>query len=134
MSDNEKTDVDRERLDLEKHRLELDIKAYDTSRKLDTEKLLLERSQERTARLQAVLPVLIATFALGLSLWTARLQYQLQISQGVSSYNQTRLELFKRLTEHNKEGSEVRKIYSEVFPNDAKILEGEQKTQGPGNK
>ena len=129
-----KIDIERERLELDKQRLKLDVEAHESSKKLDAERIVLEKSKERTAKLQIVLPILISVFAIGLSIWTATLQYRLQYIQAVSSYNETRLELFKRLTEHTTDSGEVKKTYAQIFPNDSKILEGEQATQKPREK
>ena len=122
MNDQEKeselnVDIERERLELDKRRLRLDIEAHEASKTLDTERIALEKSRERTAKLQMVLPLLISVFAIGLGIWTAILQYRLQYAQTVSSYNQTRLELFKRLSELTNDSAEVKKAYAEIFPN-----------------
>ena len=126
--------VEQERLELDKQRLHLDIEVHKTSKKLDTERIALEKSRERTAKLQMVLPLLVSVFAISLGIWTATLQYRLQYAQTVSSYNQTRLELFKRLSELTNDSAEVKKAYAEIFPNDSRLLEGEQAAQKPGNK
>lgn len=128
MSDNENLDIQREKLELDKQRLQFEMGARESANKIDSERILLERSKERTSKLQLILPLLISAFAIGLSLWTATLQYRLQYVVAVSSYNTTRLELLKRLSERAPDNAEVKKIYAEVFPNDSKALEKEQKT------
>lgn len=128
MSDNENLDIQREKLKLDKQCLQFEMGARESANKIDSERILLERSKERTSKLQLILPLLISAFAIGLSLWTATLQYRLQYVVAVSSYNTTRLELLKRLSERAPDNAEVKKIYAEVFPNDSKALEKEQKT------
>jgi hypothetical protein len=129
-----KIDIELERLELDKQRLKLDVESQETSKRLDAARIDLEKSKERTAKLQILLPLLVSVFAIGLSVWTAWLQYKLQYNSAVSSYNQTRLELFKKMTERTIDSTELKTIYAEIFPNDFKILEGEQKTQKPGEK
>jgi hypothetical protein len=120
MNDKEKrseqnVDIERERLELDKRRLTLDIEVHETSKKLDTERIALEKSREQTAKLQIVLPLLISVFAIALGIWTATLQYRLQYAQAVSSYNQTRLELFRKLSELTTNSTDVKKTYAEIF-------------------
>jgi hypothetical protein len=122
----QRLELDRKRLELDRQRLKLDVEAHETSKQLHLEKILLEKSKERTARLQLILPVLISIFAIGLGIWTATLQYRLQYAQAVSSYNETRLELFKSLVLHPTDTAGVKQAYIDTFPNDSKTLESEK--------
>ena len=105
---------------------------------LDKQRLALEKSMQRTAWLQTVVPVLFSLVAIGISSWSEyrrfqetqvlqKMQYDLQYNQAVSSYNQGRIELFKELTEHAKSADDVRKVYGEIFVRDSIILRSEQK-------
>lgn len=127
----QRLELDRQRLGLDGRRLKLEVEAHETSKRLDSERILLEKSKERTARLQLVLPLLISVFAIGLGIWTATLQYRLQYVQAVSSYNETRLELFKLLANNASDNARVKQAYIEVFPNDWATLESEQKARSP---
>ena len=135
-------DLERERFELDKQRLRLETESHETSRKQEAERLILEKSKERTAKLQISLPILVSILALAFSSIgeyrrsaeaqnLQRLQYELQYNQAVSSYNQTRIELFKRLTERTTDSAEVKKTFAEVFPNDYKELEKEQRLAQP---
>src|SRR3982074_228861 len=84
-----KSDIERERLELDKQRLNLDV-----------ERVILEKSKERTAKLQAILPILVSIVAIAFSGWGEYRRSALQYNQAVSSYNEGRLELFRRMTEH----------------------------------
>ena len=131
-------DIERERLELDRQRLNLDVESHETSKNLDSERIVLEKSKERTAKLQIGLPVLVTILALAFSAFNEyrrsaeaqnlqRMQYELQYNQAVSSYNEGRLELFKRMTEHTTDVGEVKKTYAEIFPNDSIILDDEQR-------
>ena len=130
--------LERERLEIEKKRLQLEIDFRETSKKLDAERFILEKSKERTAKLQIGLPVLVSVLALLFSAFgeyrrsseareLQKMQYELQHNQAVSSYNDGRIELFRRLTEQSANAEEIKKIYSEIFARDSLSLEREQR-------
>ncbi len=98
METGRKTDVERERFELDEQRLNLDI-----------ERIALEKLKERTAKLQVSLPILVSIVAIAFSGWSEYRRSVIQYNQGASSYNQGRLELFKRMTERTADSGEMKK-------------------------
>jgi hypothetical protein len=110
------SDIEWQRLELERVRLKLDI-----------ERVTLEKAKERTTKLLYSLPILVSIIALALS---ALGEYRRSVL-AVSSYNETRIELFRRMASQTTDSVELEKIYAEVFPNDSIILKRERdKAQG----
>lgn len=111
-------DVQSQRLELERERL-----------KLDSDRVALEKAKERTAKLQLALPILISILALGFNALSERQRSQLEYYRVVSSYDDGRLELFKRMTEHQADKNEIMKSYAEIFARDLVTLRTEQKQE-----
>ncbi len=72
--------------------------------------------------LQKYLPLLLSVIAV---VMTGVAQFQ-RTTEARSSYNQSRIELFKQIVARPTGKDEIMNIYREVFPNDAKSLEGER--------
>jgi hypothetical protein len=71
------------------------------------------------------LPLVLSCIAIGT---TAYGEYR-RSTEAKSSYNQSRIELFRQMTAQTKNKDEIMTIYGEVFPNDEKILRGERQSQ-----
>jgi hypothetical protein len=138
-------DVEIERLKLDKRRLNLDIEAHESSKKLNTESIALDKSKEWTTKLQIGLPVFLSILALAFSFISEdrrtkvaqalqQRQFEEQYNLMVNSYKEGRLELFRRMSEHVTDGAEIKKIYADIFPRDSIVLQGEQLTVKAGGK
>ena len=68
------------------------------------------------------LPIILSGIAI---IFTGYGEYR-RSTEAKSSYNQSRIELFRQMTAQAKNQDEIMTIYGKVFPNDEKILRGEQ--------
>ena len=105
--------------------------------KIETERLELERARHRSTlpqlALQLGLPLLISVIALGFNAYSERQRRlldhknaELKFNKAVSSYNDGRLELFRKRADLAKSDDQIKSINSEVFPRDALTLTNEQ--------
>jgi hypothetical protein len=131
------SDIEREKLELDKQRLKLEIEAHETAKKLDFERITLEKSKERTAKLQIGLPILVSILALFFNTfneyrrseearWRQELQQLEMRLQAEQNFKDQRLELFKKMAQDVTDATELKKLYSELFPQDAKELDYEK--------
>ena len=86
------------------------------------DKVTEAKSKVRFAGAQIYLPLLLSSVAIGV---TAIGEVR-QSTTAKSSYNESRIELFKQIVARPTAKDEIMTIYQEVFPNDAKVLEGER--------
>jgi flagellar basal body-associated protein FliL len=103
-------DVERQKLELDRQRLQLDIDSHKAATKLESEKTALDRAKERTTKLQIILPLIISAIAILLGPMVSTFSNRQQ------QLYQTRLELFKKLTEHTSDPKEIKELYEMVFP------------------
>ena len=130
--ESHESSLEWQRLELDKRRLQLDIDAHEASSKLDSERIALEKSKERTTKLQISLPILLSIIALAFSFYSEYRRSVIQHEQleeqkeeqkeekwiERNNYRGERLELFKRMAEHTTDKNELIKIYRELFYDD----------------
>jgi len=95
-SDEKRKDLEWQKLDLEKQRLQIEIDNYEVSRKLESEKIALEKAKERTTKLQIILP--LAVSAVAILMGPLAQTYNTRLAARDTFQYQLRLELFKKTT------------------------------------
>lgn len=121
-----KPDIEWERLKIEKARLEIEGK------RLELEKAK-QHSTIKQISLQTGLPLLVSVIAFSLGAYSEHqrslLDQQkatLEYNKAVSSYNEGRLELFRKRVDRLNSDDQIKSIYAEVFPRDSATLRNEQ--------
>lgn len=85
-----------QKLELEKRRLQMEIDNSEASRKLESERISLEKGKERTTKLQIILPLAVSMMAL-----MGPLTQSFYEGRKVEmERQQLKLELFKKLTSY----------------------------------